>query len=85
MVPLPTVMMMVMPRSTSGFVPLCRGEQRFEASGNMDMRGDTLEKFLSPTRNPNVQIQEELLSSSQSLYSFPHTSDGNMDPDVEDV
>ena len=96
MVPLSSAMMVMMPSSTSGFVPLCLGEQRFEASRNMDMGGavgDTslgryntlLEEDPSLTLNPSVQIQEEMFSSSQSLYSFLHTSDGNMDQDVEDV
>ena len=88
MVPLSSSMMVVMPSSTSGFLPLCLGEQRFEAGRNMDMRGavgDTslgqynafLEEDLSPTRNLSVQIQEEMFSSSQSLYSFLPSSDDN--------
>ena len=72
-------MIMVMPGSPSGFVPLCLSEQMFEANRAMDVRDP------SSTYNPNVQNQEEIFSSSQSLYSFLHTSDGNMDPDVEDV
>ena len=36
-----------------------------------------------PLQEEACQIQEELISTSQSLYSFPHTSDENMDPDAE--
>ena len=96
MVPLSSAMMVVMPSSTSGFVPLCLDEQRFEASSNMYMKGAVgetslgryntlLEEDPSLTLNPSVQIHEEMFSSSQSLYSFLHTSDDNIDPDEDDV
>ena len=36
-----------------------------------------------PLQEEACQIQEELTSTSQSLYSFPHTSEENMDPDAD--
>ena len=38
-----------------------------------------------PVPEEASQIQEQLTSTSQSLYSFPHTSDENIDPDAEHI